>query len=245
MGGSATLNAYFCSLYNELIRELYSRTMKITMADINSVLQALVPKDKRFYPLFEKSAESLCEMASTMRKGLEGNDVERISMLEAIHRFEKQGDQYTHAIVNEANAVFIVPFDREDIHELAVVLDDVADFMHGAAKRINLYKPQSIHPNMIEIAKIIEKQCHDLKVLVKTLPDMYYTSDVQKSIAHIRSNEKKAKELRDETLASLFLTDDNVIEKIKIKEIITVLTQSADSAEVAASVVEGIMVKVS
>jgi uncharacterized protein Yka (UPF0111/DUF47 family) len=224
---------------------VYPRTMKITMADINSVLQALVPKDKRFYPLFEKSAESLCEMATTMRKGLEGNDVERISMLEAIHRFEKQGDEYTHAIVNEANAVFIVPFDREDIHELAVVLDDVADFMHGAAKRINLYKPKAIHPNMIEIAKLIEKQCADLLALVKNLPELYYTADVQKSIAHIRNNEKKAEELRDETLSKLFASDDDVIEKIKIKEIITVLTRSADSAEVAASVVEGIMVKVS
>ena len=43
----------------------------------------------------------------------------------------------------------------------------------------------------------------------------------------------------------LFASDEEVIEKIKIKEIITVLTRSADSAEVAASVVEGIMVKVS
>jgi uncharacterized protein Yka (UPF0111/DUF47 family) len=74
---------------------------------------------------------------------------------------------------------------------------------------------------------------------------LYYTADVQKSIAHIRNNEKKAEELRDETLSKLFASDDDVIEKIKIKEIITVLTRSADSAEVAASVVEGIMVKVS
>jgi uncharacterized protein Yka (UPF0111/DUF47 family) len=84
-----------------------------------------------------------------------------------------------------------------------------------------------------------------LLALVKNLPDLYYSSEVQKSIAHIRNNEKKAEELRDETLSQLFSSDEGVIEKIKIKEIITVLTRSADSAEVAASVVEGIMVKVS
>lgn len=219
--------------------------MKITMANLDYILQALVPKDKRFYPLFEKSAESLCQMASTMRKGLEGSDVERIEMLESIHQFEKQGDEYTHAIVNEANAVFIVPFEREDIHALAVVLDDVADYLHGAAKRINLYKPKAIHPNMVEIAKIIESQSADLLTLVKSLSELHYTQEVQKSIAHIRNYEKKAKELRDESIAALFADDDDVIEKIKIKEIITVLALSANSAEVAASVVEGIMVKVS
>ena len=236
---------YFCSAHNNLTCGCYTRKMKINMASLDDLLQVLVPKDKRFYPLFEKSAESLCQMATSMRKGLEGSDVERISMLESIHQFEKQGDEYTYAIVHEANAVFIVPFDREDIHELAVVLDDVADYLHGAAKRINLYKPKAIHPHMIEIAKIIEKQSADLLALVKTLPDLHYTPEVQKSIAHIRNNEKKAKELRDESLATLFSTDEDVIEKIKIKEIITVLAQSADSAEVAASVIEGIMVKVS
>jgi uncharacterized protein Yka (UPF0111/DUF47 family) len=59
-------------------------------------------------------------------------------MLTTISQFEKQGDAYTDAIVREANAIFLVPFDREDIYELAVVLDDVADFMHSAAKKINL-----------------------------------------------------------------------------------------------------------
>lgn len=219
--------------------------MKIKMADINSVLQMLVPKDKRFYPLFEKSAQSLTDMSKAMVEGLSGSDVERINMLATISQFEKQGDAYTDAIVREANAIFLVPFDREDIYELAVVLDDVADFMHSAAKKINLYKPRQIHPNMIAIAKLIQEQCDSLNQIVGELPEMYYSERVQKCIAEIRNNEKRAEELRDETLVVLFNEESDVIEKIKIKEIITTLTKSADSAEVAASVMEGILVKVS
>jgi predicted phosphate transport protein (TIGR00153 family) len=184
-------------------------------------------------------------MSKAMVEGLSGNDVERINMLTTISQFEKQGDAYTDAIVREANAIFLVPFDREDIYELAVVLDDVADFMHGAAKKINLYKPRQIHPNMIAIAKLIQEQCHSLNQIVSELPEMYYSERVQKCIAEIRNNEKRAEELRDETLVALFNEEDDVIEKIKIKEIITTLTRSADSAEVAASVMEGILVKVS
>jgi predicted phosphate transport protein (TIGR00153 family) len=219
--------------------------MKFTMADINTILQALVPKDKRFYPLFEKSAESLCDMSKAMHEGLKGGDVERINMLDTIRTFEKQGDAITDAIVREANAIFLVPFDREDIHELAVVLDDVADYIYGASKRINLYKPQQIHPNMIAIAKLIAEQCQELNKAVKELPEMYYSEQVQKSIAVIRNNERRAEELRDQTLVELFEDDANAIEKMKISEIISVLTKSADSAEVAASVIEGILVKVS
>jgi uncharacterized protein Yka (UPF0111/DUF47 family) len=51
--------------------------------------------------------------------------------------------------------------------------------------------------------------------------------------------------LRDQTLVQLFENDLDAIEKMKISEIISVLTKSADSAEVAASVIEGILVKVS
>jgi uncharacterized protein Yka (UPF0111/DUF47 family) len=98
---------------------------------------------------------------------------------------------------------------------------------------------------MIAIAKLIQEQCHHLNQIVSELPEMYYSDRVQKSIAEIRNNEKRAEELRDETLVALFNEEDDVIEKIKIKEIITTLTRSADSAEVAASVMEGIMVKVS
>jgi predicted phosphate transport protein (TIGR00153 family) len=221
------------------------RNMKINMADINTILQALVPKDKRFYPLFEKSASSLCDMSSAMHDGLKGSDVERINMVDTIRAFEKQGDAITDAIVREANAIFLVPFDREDIHELAIVLDDVADYIYGASKRINLYKPKQIHPNMIAIAKLINEQCISLLKAVKELPEMYYSEEVQKCIAEIRNNEKHAEELRDQTLVQLFENDFDAIEKMKISEIISVLTKSADSAEVAASVIEGILVKVS
>jgi uncharacterized protein Yka (UPF0111/DUF47 family) len=98
---------------------------------------------------------------------------------------------------------------------------------------------------MIAIAKLINEQCISLLKAVKELPEMYYSEEVQKCIAEIRNHEKRAEELRDQTLVQLFENDLDAIEKMKISEIISVLTKSADSAEVAASVIEGILVKVS
>jgi uncharacterized protein Yka (UPF0111/DUF47 family) len=52
---------------------------------------------------------------------------------------ERANDDLTHTIFTELARNFITPLDREDIHQLASALDDVADFILAAGKNLELF----------------------------------------------------------------------------------------------------------
>src|SRR5687768_8205077 len=93
------------------------------------------PKDRKFFPLFEKATENLLHASKTLVEALETSSPDRRrELLKEIERLEHIGDNITHSILHELSSNFITPFDREDIHALATVLDDVVDYIHGSAK---------------------------------------------------------------------------------------------------------------
>src|SRR4051812_18508103 len=108
-----------------------------------NILQFLIPQEKKFFTLFEKASENLVNISKALNDALTQTDLKkRKEFFKEVERFEHVGDNLTHDIFNELNSTFITPFDREDIHGLASALDDIADFVHGASKRIDLY---SVH----------------------------------------------------------------------------------------------------
>lgn len=63
---------------------------------------------------------------------------------------------------------FITPFDREDIHELATGLDDIADYIYASAKYIYLYKsPQQ--KSYTDFSLLIHKACIEIQNAMKNL----------------------------------------------------------------------------
>ena len=106
----------------------------------NSIFQYLIPKDRKFYPLFEEASANLVAIAKVLVEGLSAPTMEkRIPFIRKIEKLEHVGDDITHRIFQEVGATFITPFDREDIQRLASVLDDILDYIHGVAKRIEFH----------------------------------------------------------------------------------------------------------
>src|SRR5215213_6956432 len=60
-------------------------------------------------------------------------------MVERIHDLEHHGDDISHSIYEQLNKFFMPPLDREDIIAITRALDDVIDYIHGAADAIYVY----------------------------------------------------------------------------------------------------------
>ncbi len=74
---------------------------------------------------------------------------QRTPIIKQIKSVEHEGDEIARKIYYQLNKSFITPFDREDIQELTSYLDDVVDYINGAAQRIGLMQAQ-IHPPFIQ-----------------------------------------------------------------------------------------------
>ncbi|MBI2272068.1 MAG: DUF47 domain-containing protein [Bacteroidetes bacterium] len=210
----------------------------------SNVLQLFVPKDKTFFPLFEKATQNLVVISNTLVQMVNSVDAnQRRTLIKEIERMEHVGDNVTHEIFNELSANFITPFDREDIHELVSSIDDIADFIHGSAKRIELYKIETMSPAIIKLAELIETSSRELHTAVSELGNKKNIHKIKEACVRINSIENHADDVFNTAIASLFENEKDAIAIIKIKEVLAALETATDKCEDAANVLESIIVK--
>jgi uncharacterized protein len=207
------------------------------------ILQYLLPKDRKFFPLFKQATENLVK-GSTLLVELVNAPVEkRRELIKEIEHVEHTGDNITHMIFNELGRNFITPFDREDIHALTSSIDDVLDLIQGSAKRIELYKVTVISEPMILLSDIILKGAVELNVAVLNLEGMKRIDEIKAACVRINSLENNADDVFNLAIAKLFDEEKDAIQLIKTKEILQALETATDKCEDAANVIESIIIK--
>jgi predicted phosphate transport protein (TIGR00153 family) len=210
----------------------------------NSIFQYFIPKDRKFYPLFEEASANLVAISKVLYEALTTSSLEKRKIfIREIEKLEHIGDDITHRIFQEVGTSFITPFDREDIQQLASVLDDVLDYIHGSAKRIELYKVDVIHPSMIKLSELIIECSDELNVAISGLRSMKNVHKIREALVRINSIENHADDVFDNAVARLFEDEKDAIEIIKIKEVLSALETATDKCEDAANVIESVIIK--
>src|SRR6201986_3613081 len=174
---------------------------------LNSIFQYFVPKDKKiFFPLFEQASNNVIAMATILVEAVNSNNAAtREEMFKQIDKLENKGDEITHQIYLELGKNFITPFDREDIHSLATAIDDVADFIQGAANRMLLYRIDDFNEHIRKLSELILQGSIDLEKAVRELKDLRNVRNIADSCIRINSVENQADYVFDRAVADLFL----------------------------------------
>ncbi|MBK1438407.1 DUF47 domain-containing protein [Parapedobacter sp. ISTM3] len=211
---------------------------------LNSIFQYFVPKDKKFFPLFEQASSNLIDMAKLLKELVNLSDAsKRKELTRKIEDLEHRGDDISHQIHLELGKNFITPFDREDIHTLTSSLDDVADFIHGASNRIELYKVEKITEPIIEMADLILEATEDVAKAIHELRNLKNIRNITDSCVRINSIENKADYIFDKAVGELFEFERDAIALIKYKEVLSAMETATDKCEDVANVLESILVK--
>lgn len=211
---------------------------------LDGFLQFLIPKDKKFFPLFEQASANLVKTSQVLNELVNTADTaKRKDCIREIEHLEHMGDNITHLIFNELGTNFITPFDREDIHELASAIDDVLDLIHGAAKRIDLYKVTEVHESISKLSEIILNGSVELNVAVCQLKNMKDVSLIKEACVKMNSLENLADEIFNNSIARLFEEEKDAVKIIKYKEILSALETATDKVEDSANVIQSIIIK--
>lgn len=211
---------------------------------LDNILSFLIPKDKKFFTLFAKSSENLVDIAKVFNQLLNTPAPDkRVDLIKAIADLEHKGDTITHEIFTELSTNFITPFDREDIHYLASSLDDIVDYIHGSAKRLELYKIDEYSLAMSQLAEVIERSAIEVNVAVSGLKSMDNIIRVKEAIVKINFLENQADDIFDGAIASLFSDEKDAIKLMKMKEVLSNMETATDKCEDVANVIETIIVK--
>ena len=211
---------------------------------LNSFLKIFMPKNRIFYELFEKIADNAEKMGFLLKNVIEEPDFDkRGALINKIEDLEHANDELTHNVFTELGRNFITPFDREDIHYLATSLDDIADYIYAAGKKINFYRVNPNDIGMQKFAELIEQGVTQVKIAVTELRDMKNMRNITEALVKINSIENQADDIFDLSIERLFDTEPDAKEVIKKREIYQVMEIITDKCEDASNVIESIIIK--
>jgi predicted phosphate transport protein (TIGR00153 family) len=199
----------------------------------------LMPRDDTFFVLFERSAATMVEAAEALEAFFSGGliDEEAFQRLDDI---EHQGDAITHEVINRIGRTFITPLDRDDIHRLIHVLDDVIDAAESAGEIALLCKVTEIQPDAQEMTRVLVGITKEVAALI---PSLRRANGHQQHIVRAHQLENEGDRLWSRAFASLFDGDLDPLDVIRWKEIYQVIEDAIDAAEEVAQIIEEIIYK--
>ena len=200
----------------------------------------LLPKEGRFYDLFNAHAEQVVlagrELAALMKDF--GN---RDSYARRIDAAEHSADRITAEAMRLLHKTFITPIDREQIHELVNAMDDICDLIQDVSESITLYDIRAITPETTRLADVALRCCERVRSVVGLLGQDGHAEAVLKTCDEIDQLESDAdRELRS-AISRLFREEKDVLEVIKMKVIYEQLEAITDRCEDVANLAEGIV----
>ncbi|MEK6579427.1 MAG: DUF47 domain-containing protein [Bdellovibrionota bacterium] len=203
---------------------------------------SLMPREGKFFDLFEQSAEQIVLGAHEFRKMIV--DLGQAEMYaRSIKAIEHRADEITHQTVELLHKTFITPLDREDIHSLISRMDDILDFIEAASQRIALYDIKSTPPQATDLADVVVKAALAVEKTVKKLRNLKQSKEIVQLCVEINKLENDADHILRAAMAKLFREEPDTRNLIKIKEIYELLETVTDRCEDVANIIEGIVLE--
>lgn len=201
---------------------------------------SFLPVEEKFFGLFEEIAKNAVVAARLFKELFEGADVAQKT--NEITEVEQKSDRFTHEVIQRLHRTFVTPFDREDMAKLASSLDDIVDYIEGAAVRMHLYKAERPLDKAKELAETIVKCTVAVEEAVSLLKDKSGLKKIMDETTKIHSLEYEADSIYRAAIAEIFETPD-VLYIMKWHEIYQYMEDTTDRCEDVADVLEGIVLK--
>lgn len=209
----------------------------------------LIPQNRDFFNYFERMGEVLINVGKEFRMLCDQFPAGLHAKADILRDLEHEADTITHEIIDALNKTFVTPLDREDIHALAMRLDDVIDLIENAASNFVTYHiadDRNLDSGILrkfgslieEMTKAVANILRDFRNFKKTPRRML------DHIIMINSIENRGDDLFKEALSTLFMAHaERPVDIIRWKDIYETLENSLDKAEDVANVLEAIAVK--
>ncbi len=199
----------------------------------------LIPREERFFDDFVALAEQIQKGAALLEEMI-APDRPIWDKADEIKEVEHKCDFITHEIIQRLHRTFVTPLDREDIHTLARILDDVRDAIDASAAIIRLYQIEKVRPDARELGRLVAASCQQVVIAMKALERRH---GVAEPAVEINRLENEADRAHQNAVRRLFEEEQNPVTIIKWKEILDFLEAATDRCEDVANVLEGVVVK--
>lgn len=201
-------------------------------------------QDSIYFKSFIKCTDLSCQAAHMLEETMANFDVEKMAdQMEAIHTIEHAADMEKHKLLNTLIKAFITPIDREDIILLSQNIDDLTDNIEDVLIRIYYNNIRTIHPDALELMRIVCRCCEAVKVMMEEFADFRHSKKLHEQIIKINSMEEEADKVYIDSMHRLHTDCTDPMTVMTWREIYSYLEKCADACEHVADTVESVIMK--
>ncbi|MGE3803241.1 MAG: DUF47 domain-containing protein [Gemmataceae bacterium] len=201
-----------------------------------------MPREYRFFDMFDEATAILTRASNKFLIMLTQFD-NLTERCEEMKREENACDEVVEKIIKALDRSFITPFDREDIHSLAVRLDDVLDNMEESAHRFEIFRVEKPTTSAVALARIIHECCVHIEQAVRLCRNLKDVEEIHKNLLEIGRLENEADSIYRETDKSLFANPTDLLQLIKWRELYGWLEETVDACKDVAMIISEVVIK--
>jgi uncharacterized protein len=202
----------------------------------------LLPRENRFFDLFEDAGTNLVACAACLADLLDDFDA-LPEHARHMRELEHRGDEITHEVMNLLRQTFIPPLERDDIVALVDGIDDVVDSIEEGVARMLMYKVGAPPSTVQGLARVISAQAAVIKDTLPNLRRKESMHDLLAAAVDVNRLENDADHILREGLEELFTAPTDPFFVIKWREIYEYLEGATDHAEDIGNILEGIVLR--
>jgi len=203
---------------------------------------SLLPREEKFFDLFDEFASILTRAARKFFDMVQ--HFNRLSERgEDLRNEEHAADLVVEKIIQALDRTFITPFDREDIHTLATLLDDVLDNMEETTNRLEAFRIERPTAPAVSMARIAMECCTHLEAALRLLRNIKKIDEIQAHLREISRLENEADKIYRDTDSALFANPPDVLELIKWRELYSWMEETVDACKDVAMTISEIVIK--
>jgi predicted phosphate transport protein (TIGR00153 family) len=203
---------------------------------------SLIPKEEKFFELFEAQAAHNVAAAKVFRE-MANKWSREVGSFDRLRDIEHEADITCHDIYDKLNRTFVTPFDREDIRELAGELDTVTDLIESVAQRMYLYQIDRSTEDLVQLTDILWQATENVRKAIKELQNPEKSRHVMDYCIEVNRLENAGDHALGVAIGKLFQGKPDPLEVMKWKEIYETVEEAIDKCEDIAHTLETILVK--
>ena len=213
---------------------------------LNSFFQYFVPKEKKFYPLYIQQADYIEKASKLLRKMILETDIKRLeSLKKEIKECETGGDQVLRDFYSQLFSTVLTPFDREDVHELAELMDNMLDRIDDSA---NIIFTRRFVATDEDLTTMTENIMFAAEALGNIMRDLEFMStgkakEINRLCQEIKTLEHDSDELYGNYINRLFNQNYSLTEIITRKDLVQVLENTTNAAKYISDKVRSVVSK--
>ena len=200
---------------------------------LNSFFQYFVPKETRFYPLYQQQADYIGKAAKVVRQMITETDLQKLeNQKKEVKACETAGDEVLRVFYTQLFNAVLTPFEREDVHELAEMMDNALDRLDDSANIIYTRRFTDIDADLTVMTDNIVFASESLKTIMEDLEltdNLGKRREIGRLCQEIKTIENENDELYGLYINKLFKQHYSLSEIIKRKDLVQVLENTTNS----------------